>query len=245
MNDAQPGDIVVFWRGSPTAATGHVAVLVRFDGDRVIVRGGNQGNKVSDAPYPVSRIVGIRRADGNRVVNNRPTLQPGSTGVFVEDLQDQLARLGYHSGRVDGQFGSRTREAVLAFQADNGLTTDGRVGPQTWLALENAKPRPSREVTEKSLREEGSRIITEADKAKTTVTTLMGTGGAALVLDKADEAVKAIESATTLMGAAQQMLFTFWPLFLLAGAGILIWRYTSRIKAARVEDAQSGRHIGR
>lgn len=48
---AEPGDVVVLWRGSPTSWQGHVAFLVRLKGDACILRGGNQGNRVSDHPY--------------------------------------------------------------------------------------------------------------------------------------------------------------------------------------------------
>ena len=40
-------------------------------------------------------------------------------------------------GAVDGKFGSRTLEAVKAFQAENGLKIDGVAGQETWKALEN------------------------------------------------------------------------------------------------------------
>lgn len=59
--DAQPGDIVVFWRGSKNSWTGHVAFFSRLEGDSVIVVGGNQSDQVSEASYPVSRLLGVRR----------------------------------------------------------------------------------------------------------------------------------------------------------------------------------------
>ncbi|MFF4398785.1 peptidoglycan-binding protein [Streptomyces sp. NPDC001480] len=34
---------------------------------------------------------------------------------------------------VDGSFGTATRDAVVAFQTRNQLTSDGIVGPDTWL----------------------------------------------------------------------------------------------------------------
>ena len=36
-----------------------------------------------------------------------PTLQPGSSGEAVRQLQQALQGLGYDPGPVDGQFGSR------------------------------------------------------------------------------------------------------------------------------------------
>jgi peptidoglycan hydrolase-like protein with peptidoglycan-binding domain len=36
---------------------------------------------------------------------------------------------------VDGEFGPRTRAALVAFQRDHGLTPDGVVGKSTWGAL--------------------------------------------------------------------------------------------------------------
>ncbi len=57
------GDIVVFWRESKNSWKGHVGIFVSFspDGRSINVLGGNQGNKVSIAPYPVSQLLGYRR----------------------------------------------------------------------------------------------------------------------------------------------------------------------------------------
>jgi len=54
----------------------------------------------------------------------------------VKLIQSLLARIGYNPGVVDGVFGQQTREAVREFQLDNGLLTDGIVGPSTWSRLE-------------------------------------------------------------------------------------------------------------
>ena len=81
LQKAAPGDVVVFWRGSPSGWQGHVAFLVRFEGDRVLVRGGNQGNKVSDAFYPVNQILGIRRADASLPQTGRATVRRGDRGA--------------------------------------------------------------------------------------------------------------------------------------------------------------------
>ena len=52
------GCIVVFWRGSPTGATGHVAFLDGLRGGDVWCLGGNQGDAVSLARFSTGRLVG-------------------------------------------------------------------------------------------------------------------------------------------------------------------------------------------
>ncbi len=51
-------------------------------------------------------------------------------------LQIALGQLGYQSGAIDGSYGRRTKEAVLAYQQAAGLAVDGLVGPKTWAALQ-------------------------------------------------------------------------------------------------------------
>jgi len=64
------------------------------------------------------------------------TVAVGSSGPDVRALQSILNRIGYNAGTVDGIFGNRTYQAVVAFQRNSGLTADGIAGPATWGALE-------------------------------------------------------------------------------------------------------------
>jgi len=66
-------------------------------------------------------------------------LRSGSAGRAVEALQRRLAELGYQVHEVDGQFGSETHHAVVAFQKVNRLDRDGVVGPVTRKALERPR----------------------------------------------------------------------------------------------------------
>ncbi len=50
-------------------------------------------------------------------------------------IQKALKNAGYYRGTVDGKIGSATKEAVKAFQRDNGLEADGVVGRNTWDKL--------------------------------------------------------------------------------------------------------------
>ncbi len=62
-------------------------------------------------------------------------LRPGMSGLDVLYTQDRLKTLGYYKGTCDGQYGSGTTAAVEAFQKDNNLTVDGRVGMYTSSVL--------------------------------------------------------------------------------------------------------------
>ncbi len=66
------------------------------------------------------------------VLPPRPTLREGSRGVYVRYLQQKLTSKLYPLGNADGIFGGNTKNAVVEFQQENGLTPDGIVGPRTW-----------------------------------------------------------------------------------------------------------------
>jgi peptidoglycan hydrolase-like protein with peptidoglycan-binding domain len=73
------------------------------------------------------------------------TLQLGSSGAKVSELQRVLAQAGYGSllvgqggaaaGVIDGKFATSTQNAVKKFQQDNRIPVDGKVGEITWAAL--------------------------------------------------------------------------------------------------------------
>ena len=64
-----------------------------------------------------------------------PVLKQGSTGPEVKALQIQLKTLGFDPKGVDGNFGSGTKAALIAFQKSKGLQPDGAAGPLTMVAL--------------------------------------------------------------------------------------------------------------
>jgi|GEM_PF-829029 len=73
-----------------------------------------------------------------RSLNNNPampTLLQGARGTYVMQAQQLLKEKGYYQGRIDGDFGNGTKEAIAAFQKANGLVVDGKVGAKTWQKL--------------------------------------------------------------------------------------------------------------
>ena len=63
------------------------------------------------------------------------TYQRGSSGSVVTQIQTKLKGWGYYDGVADGVYGSATEQAVRRFQEKNGLSADGKCGPQTLSAL--------------------------------------------------------------------------------------------------------------
>lgn len=61
----------------------------------------------------------------------KSTLSMGSSGSEVTSLQKRLINLNYMSGSADGSFGAKTRDAVMLFQKQTGLTVDGKAGKTT------------------------------------------------------------------------------------------------------------------
>jgi len=66
--------------------------------------------------------------------NNSGASQPSPA---IQSLQNRLAELGYYEGAANGIFTSETREALTAFQQDNGLVGTGILDPLTQQRLAN------------------------------------------------------------------------------------------------------------
>lgn len=60
-----------------------------------------------------------------------------SRHAAVEFIQKRLKALGYDPGKADGVYGSKTKQAVIAFQKANGFTRDGIITAKnkTWKKL--------------------------------------------------------------------------------------------------------------
>lgn len=85
-----------------------------------------------------------RQTDQSLETFSNAILKQGSTGKDVYELQGRLKYLGFYDGKVDGDFGPKTKNAVTWFQWKFGLKSDGIVGPKTklklWQATKNWQP---------------------------------------------------------------------------------------------------------
>ncbi len=237
-------------------------------GFRAVCNGINRGNVASklDPIGWVDRQVWFKRCtdalSASAVVDD--TIEYGDHGALVTAYQERLAALGYANGRADGIFGSRTRAAVAAFQLENGLKSDGVVGPVTRAALnsENAIPMPAGErstETAADLKAAGSETIITAQNIKRAA---VGIGGASVTTGVGQQAapapsvdvivatkdvvteISSWKAITSLIGE------TFaWATSHLWILGIVIafvfYRWGSKIEWRRVFDHQSGANLGR
>lgn len=163
-------------------------------------------------------------------------LKLGSTGKLVEDLQKLLAGLGYFTGAIDSDFGPRTRAAVLAFQADNHLETDGKVGQLTREALAGATPRdvsPARAFASLGdLAAAGSRIA-RTSRNNIAIGAILGGGGLAAMIDEVAGQADLIQKLFAEHGLISGGIV------LLAGA-FVAWQ-SWRAGQARVQDHRRGK----
>lgn len=68
-----------------------------------------------------------------------PQLHKGHEGAAVAMMQQGLFYHGHDPKGIDGEFGTRSHNMLMAFQAEHGLEPDAICGPATWAALMESK----------------------------------------------------------------------------------------------------------
>lgn len=231
LEDAQEGDIVVFQRGT-SAWQGHVAFFVKRVGSQIEVLGGNQSDAVNQKRYPVSKLLGIRRA-GN--------VAP-SAGLSVAQVQQHLYDLGYHEvGRADGIMGPRTRGAILAFRDDHGLPLAPVIDVTFVDALLGAEPRQVAPERAAGVPEE-SRIVSASNAQ-------IGLGVLGAVGSVGSQIAPAVSEAEGARDLAERMLALLgldgWLSAALPWVGAAVFIgviiYAVKARSARIEDHRTGR----
>lgn len=189
------------------------------------------------------------------------TLAVGSEGPGVKAAQDRLKQLGYTVGIADGHFGPLMRAAVLAFEAENGLATDGQLdaGDRERLESAEAKAMPSgarSEATVSDLKETSrsvANLVTLKNAALVTggVSGAVGVGNEAVGpvadpvsienLGKAAEGAGYVQTIGEAVGIfAHALSQNGWLMGLvLAGVAYLV---ATKLLGFRVEEFRSGRY---
>lgn len=103
--------------------------------------------KVTPTPTPVATLSPEENAGGYQI------LQKGDSGDAVISLQEALIELGFMTGKADGNFGSGTQQAVIAFQQKNDYPDTGIMDAniQAFLYTGTVKNARGEKVTIKTL----------------------------------------------------------------------------------------------
>ena len=229
--DAQPGDIGIIPRGR-SSWQGHVFFIDRIKGAWVWGLGGNQSDAVNIKRYPVSKLLGVRRAGSETT----------SVTITVRDVQRQLKALGYHEvGAIDGIIGSRTRGAILAFRDDYDLPLVPVVDLALTDALKKAAPRAI--IPERVSGAPNDSRIVAASNAQIGFSAV---GAAGSIISQIAPALVEAEQARDMAARALSLFgLEAWLTIALpwinAAVFLAIIHYALRSRAARIEDHRSGK----
>ena len=229
--EAQQGDIGVIPRGRSNWQ-GHVFFIDRIEGAWVWGLGGNQSNAVNIKRYPVSRLLGVRRA-GNVV----PTVT-----MPVEMVQRRLKYLGYHEvGNIDGIAGPRTSAAILAFRNDNSLPLVPIIDVALTEALEVAATR--------TIAPERATGVPNASRIVTATNAQIGLGVIGAAGSVGSQIAPALVEAEQARDIAVRVFSLFgledWLTIALPWIGTAVFLavvlYALRSRAARIDDHRTGK----
>lgn len=188
FNEPEPGDQVFFY-SKDRSQISHTGLVYAVDNSYIYTVEGNtssasgvvaNGGAVAKKKYKRSynRLAGFGRPDYGMKISGdidipstNPTtayelgdrtLKKGDKGDDVEDMQENLIKLGYDLGSygADGNFGSKTEKAVKEFQQNSALEVDGKFGSKSLAAMKSALATLEKEQPEQQPEEEPP--VTEA-----------------------------------------------------------------------------------
>lgn len=90
----------------------------------------------TSAPTPISTRATESKSTENESGN---IIKVEATGIQV---QKALKNAGVYDGKVDGKIGPRTKSAVVEFQRQHSLKSDGVIGQKTWSVLKTYLEQP-------------------------------------------------------------------------------------------------------
>lgn len=159
----KPGTIVLL----ALLAVGVLSLVLQLPGHLRLKR--TLQVEAAATPTPTADVRSMLAVTLEPGVTPQPTvmlLKPGVQGDEVTKLQNRLSELGYYTGEVDGAYGPGTQQAVLLFQTQHGLESDGIAGEQTrdMLYSQNAQsfiptPEPIQTPSSLSKGAEGAAVV--------------------------------------------------------------------------------------
>ena len=228
------------WAGTDQYTKGKYVADGKFDANAV------------DKQLGVAALLMALRDDAVAVKPSTPTnIYDGKYHKQVEEVQTLLDAKGYPEvGDTDGKWGSKTRAAVLAFKADNGLNTDWKIDEEFLAALAVAGMRPvaekRAEATVAELRkEEGGTEIRQTDQTK-----ILGyataTGGVLTAATKATEAAEQYSDlanrAMAILAPIQSFIVDNLWIILLGVGGFVVYK-SDILQRIRLEKHQTGKDV--
>lgn len=138
--DMQPGDVIVWAKSSGTK---HTCIFVKINGKGYIAEAHYTSGKFGCVDKVATDYNPSNYSSFNVYRANQPfvgSIDKGSTGASVENLQNFLNWAGYDCGTPDGSFGAKTDSAVKAWQTDACLSVDGRFGKASLAAAQTFVP---------------------------------------------------------------------------------------------------------
>lgn len=187
-------------------------------------------------------------------------LKPGMwNSSRVEAMQVILDRLGYHVGTIDSDFGNRTRDAVLAWKADNGLPLTVEVSAADLDRMERSEPRPIGEAraTAKAKDLKADPVVKGNDgaiKAIASTAAVVATPEVAKQTGLVDALKTAADATSTAKGAVDNIVggassigvdvvafVSSHATLLLIGGAVVALYFLWKSRKATVEDHRTGR----
>src|SRR5262249_32007437 len=144
LGGARPGDVVFFdWSGTRVVDNiDHVGLIEAVHSNGTITTlEGNTSDAFRRRARDASCVGGDGRpayGDAARLPDTDGILPVGSGGEAVKTLQRNLNTVMKSGLAVDGDFGAKTKAAVMAFQSRYKIAVDGEYGPQSAAMMKAA-----------------------------------------------------------------------------------------------------------
>lgn len=170
-----------------------------------------------------------------------------SSLALVGTVQALLRDLGYPEvGEVDNKAGNRTRNAILAFQADNGMELTGAVTDALLVALLHGEKRQEATsratVTKGDLKAKGDRTVHLADQLGKIAMGVLGASGLGGVVD-GTASIKEITDGVVSIKKLADMIAELSPWVLGAGVGVAAMLFASKLVKGQVDAYRNGRAL--